>query len=117
MIREGNLTPEKDTSPLLKSFGIEGITYDGGNNGRCFVVFEGEAVSIVKKHNQEAGIVREVSELCKTAEAEYPTIKLEEVGNLVREAIQTTLDFGEEAKEVFISDGKSKRRTETGDTR
>lgn len=77
MRQEGSLTPEKDASLLRNSVGMENITYDCGNDDRCFVVFNGKAVSIIEKYNQAAGIVREASELCKTAEIKYPAIEQE----------------------------------------
>ena len=40
-------------SELLNSNGIKGITYVGADDGRCFVVFDDKAISIIDKYNQE----------------------------------------------------------------
>lgn len=50
--REGSNTSERDASLLLNSFGINGITYYGNRDGRCYVVFDDKAVQIIDKYNQ-----------------------------------------------------------------
>nr|DAG81708.1 MAG TPA: crystallin beta/gamma motif-containing protein [Caudoviricetes sp.] len=42
----------KNTSLALKNAGVEGISYKG-KEGRCYVVFDDKAVSIIEKFNQE----------------------------------------------------------------
>lgn len=44
---------EKAASLELHRWGVEGITYDGQRDGRCFVVFDDKAISIIQKFNQE----------------------------------------------------------------
>lgn len=51
--REGSHTPERDASLLLNSFGINGITYYGNRDGRCYVVFDDKAIQIIDKYNQD----------------------------------------------------------------
>lgn len=51
--REGSNTPERDASLLLNSFGINGITYYGNRDGRCYVVFDDKAIQIIDKYNQD----------------------------------------------------------------
>lgn len=41
-------------SELLNEYGIKGITYNGGQDGRCYVVFDDKAISVIEKFNQEA---------------------------------------------------------------
>lgn len=53
MKREGSTNPKRDTSLLLNSLGIKGITYEGNKDGRCFVVFDDKAISIIDKYNQQ----------------------------------------------------------------
>lgn len=52
MRKEGSKTPERDASELLNQYGIEGITYEGGRDGRCFVVFDDKAISVIETYNQ-----------------------------------------------------------------
>ena len=40
-------------SEALNSVGIKGITYEGGRDGRCFVVFDDKAIQILDKLYQE----------------------------------------------------------------
>ena len=44
---------DKDASLVLNEVGIKGITYVGGRDGRCFVVFDDKAISIIEKFNQQ----------------------------------------------------------------
>lgn len=53
MKREGSTNPKRDASLLLNSLGIKGITYEGNKDGRCFVVFDDKAISIIDKYNQQ----------------------------------------------------------------
>ena len=43
---------QKEASVLLNKYGIKGITYGGQEDGRCFVVFDDKAISIIEKFNQ-----------------------------------------------------------------
>lgn len=55
MQREGVPREEapKAASQLLNSFGIKGITYEGGRDGRSFVIFDDKAIDIIEKYNQQ----------------------------------------------------------------
>lgn len=46
----------RNASIMLNENGIKGITYDGLLDGRCFVVFDDKAISIINRYNQSAGI-------------------------------------------------------------
>ena len=43
---------QKEASVLLNKYGIKGITYGGQEDGRCFVIFDDKAISIIEKFNQ-----------------------------------------------------------------
>ena len=53
-------SPE-DASALLNKHGVEGITYDGRQDGRCFVVFDDEAIEIINRFNQRMNDIRKGS--------------------------------------------------------
>ena len=44
---------QKEASVLLNQYGIKGITYGGQEDGRCFVIFDDKAISIIEKFNQQ----------------------------------------------------------------
>lgn len=50
------LTSDSDklASQLLNKHGIKGITYDGRQDGRCYVIFDDKAVDILNLYYQEA---------------------------------------------------------------
>lgn len=43
---------KKQASELLNKYGIKGITYDGEQDGRCYVVFDDKAVNVLKTYYQ-----------------------------------------------------------------
>ena len=43
---------DKYASLKLNEYGIKGITYDGRQDGRCYVIFDDKAVDIIKKYYQ-----------------------------------------------------------------
>jgi hypothetical protein len=47
------LGSDKDASLLLNKYGIKGITYDGRQDGRCFVIFNPDDVKVIQKFYQE----------------------------------------------------------------
>ena len=55
MQREGEEEPKKAASLLLRKFGIEGITYKDNRDGRCFVVFNDQAVRVLERNGQAVG--------------------------------------------------------------
>ena len=55
MAREGSDNPPRDASLLLNKLGIKGISYEGGRDGRCFVVFDDKAISVIQRYNQSQG--------------------------------------------------------------
>ena len=58
---------DKEASLLLNKYGVQGITYDGQQDGRCFVIFDDEAISIIERYNQ--AIKQEVNGDYNQAEA------------------------------------------------
>lgn len=44
---------DKEASLSLKNYGIKGITYDGREDGRCYVIFDDKAVKIIEKYYQK----------------------------------------------------------------
>ena len=49
---------DKAASKLLNEYGIKGITYEGIRDGRCYVVFDDKAISIIDKYNQRLNGVK-----------------------------------------------------------
>lgn len=49
---------DKAASKLLNEYGIKGITYEGIRDGRCYVVFDDKAISIIDKYNQQLNGVK-----------------------------------------------------------
>lgn len=44
---------EKEASLRLNQYGVEGITYEGGRDGRCYVVFDDKAINIIDTYNKQ----------------------------------------------------------------
>ena len=43
----------KSASLWLNEHGVKGITYEGGRDGRCFVIFDDKAVKILETYEQQ----------------------------------------------------------------
>ena len=43
---------QQEASELLNQYGIKGITYHDEQSGRCYVIFDDKAISIIEKFNQ-----------------------------------------------------------------
>ena len=54
METDGKANP-KAASELLNTYGIPGITYEGGIDGRCYVVFDDNAIDIIAKFSKGKG--------------------------------------------------------------
>ena len=48
----GTFKSDRDTSLLLNEYGIKGITYDGQQDGRAYVIFDDKAVKVLEKFYQ-----------------------------------------------------------------
>ena len=48
----GTFKSDRDTSLLLNEYGIKGITYDGYQDGRAYVIFDDKAVKVLEKFYQ-----------------------------------------------------------------
>lgn len=61
---------QKDASLALNKAGVKGIAYDGGRDGRCFVVFSEDAVGTIERYNQAAGQNAETADKFQLARAQ-----------------------------------------------
>ena len=52
LYREIDNVPEM-ASKTLDEYGIKGITYDGRQDGRCYVIFDDKAVDVLKTYYQD----------------------------------------------------------------
>lgn len=71
------LGSDKEASLKLKEYGIEGITYVGQKDGRCFVVFDDKAADIIERYNQSAGERAMTANVEKLKEAKAMVAKAE----------------------------------------
>lgn len=53
------LGSKQAASEMLKSVGIKGITYDGNQDGRCFVIFNPADVKVIQKFYQDQTLYRD----------------------------------------------------------
>lgn len=69
-----DLKNDKLASQLLEKYGIKGITYDGGLDGHCYVIFNPDDVVVVDK------LIKEQIAYAGTRE-DYDTPSLEKIGS------------------------------------
>lgn len=51
---------DKLASEYLNEHGIKGITYEGIEDGRCYVVFDDKAIKVIEKYNQSVNGMTEI---------------------------------------------------------
>lgn len=92
------LGSDRAASELLNKYGIKGITYEGNQDGRCFVVFDDKAVEIINVFNQENGKATQA----QSAFLGNNVANVERFVNLLKDADITT--FFHEAGHIFFVD-------------
>lgn len=97
------MVDQKLASLHLNNYGVKGISYDGGPDGRCFVVFDDRSISIIEKYNQAAGHLSRTMNKVVGLKGQT-TIKAngERVISLFKAADQST--FMHEAAHLFLSE-------------
>ena len=101
------LGSDKAASQYLNSIGILGITYDGREDGRCYVVFDDKAVKVIEKYNQSINGMTTIKsqterivELFKTADK---STFMHEMGHVFFDDIKTLAEM-ENAPEQLVLD-------------
>ena len=97
------MVDQKLASLHLNNYGVKGISYDGGPDGRCFVVFDDRSISIIEKYNQAAGHLSRTMNKVVGLKGQT-TIKAngERVISLFKAADQST--FMHEAAHLYLSE-------------
>nr|DAX70588.1 MAG TPA: crystallin beta/gamma motif-containing protein [Caudoviricetes sp.] len=98
---------DKAASQYLNSIGVLGITYDGREDGRCYVVFDDKAVKVIEKYNQSINGMTTIKsqterivELFKTADK---STFMHEMGHVFFDDIKTLAEM-ENAPEQLVLD-------------
>lgn len=98
---------DKLASEYLNEHGIKGITYEGIEDGRCYVVFDDKAIKVIEKYNQS---VNGMTEIMKDGERIISIFKtadrstfLHEMGHVFFDDIQKLASM-ENAPEQLVTD-------------
>ena len=98
---------DKGASQFLNSIGVNGITYDGYTDGRCYVVFDDKAIKVIEKYNQSVNGMTEIMSdgeriisIFKTADR---STFLHEMGHVFFDDIQKLASM-ENAPEQLVTD-------------
>ena len=108
-------SPRK-ASEFLNKHGIKGITYEGGIDGRCFVIFDDKAIQImqrydaaVRAHGEE--IKRSVDAIVKEVKDAYPSAKDVKVeGNNITFTMPNGVKLTVNIKDQIIISGKDEAK-------
>ena len=94
-------------SKYLNEHGIKGITYEGIEDGRCYVVFDDKAIKVIKKYNQSVNGMTEIMSdgeriisIFKTADR---STFLHEMGHVFFDDLQKLASM-ENAPEQLVTD-------------
>lgn len=92
-------------SKYLNEHGIKGITYEGVEDGRCYVVFDDKAIKVIKKYNQS---VNGMTEIMKDGERIISIFKtadrstfLHEMGHVFFDDIQKLASMDNAPKQLL----------------
>ena len=94
-------------SKYLNEHGIKGITYEGIEDGRCYVVFDDKAIKVIKKYNQSVNGMTEIMKDGKRIISIFKTADrstfLHEMGHVFFDDIQKLASM-ENAPEQLVTD-------------
>lgn len=93
---------DKNASELLNKYGIKGITYDGLRDGKCYVVFDDNAVDVLKTYYQEANESEDKEEEKLIAGYTYPEV-LEKLTELYEKFGEEENKLSEEEKDSLMA--------------
>lgn len=95
---------DKAASQYLNSIGVLGITYDGREDGRCYVVFDDKAIRVIEKYNQSINGMTTIKskterivELFKTADK---STFMHEMGHVFFDDIKTLAEMENAPQQV-----------------
>lgn len=96
---------DKGASEFLNSIGVNGITYDGYTDGRCYVVFDDKAIKVIEKYNQSVNGMTEIMSdgeriisIFKTADR---STFLHEMGHVFFDDIQKLASMDDAPKQLL----------------
>lgn len=94
-------------SKYLNEHGIKGITYEGVEDGQCYVVFDDKAIKVIKKYNQSVNGMTEIMKDGKRIISIFKTADrstfLHEIGHVFFDDIQKLASM-ENAPEQLVTD-------------
>lgn len=90
----------KEASLLLNKYGIQGLTYEGLHDGKCYVIFDDNAVDIMEKYYQGAVDEQQKEELPPDTEADPSILTRDNVDTFFQEEVDDVIDpnYGQEQK-------------------
>lgn len=87
------LESDKTASQLLEKHGIKGITYDGQQDGRCFVIFNPADVKVIQKFYQNQSIDAEALGAYTPATRKITLFRNNNLSTLIHESGHYWLDM------------------------
>jgi len=96
---------DKAASELLEKHGIKGITYNGRQDGRCFVIFNPKDVKVIQKFYQETPSIKSANEIEKDWQERFGDLSVERV-----KSNQVKNDFEKETYQKKLAAGMSEKQ-------
>lgn len=103
-------------SKLLNKYGIKGIAYNGGKDGRCFVVFDDKAIQIMQRYEaavraNAAEVRRSVDSIISEVKDAYPGAKdLKVDGNKITFTMPNGVNLTVNIKDQIILNAKDEAK-------
>lgn len=104
---------DKDASLLLNKYGIKGLTYNGGNEGKCYVLFDAKSIKILRQYmlaNNDIIPTRSHAEVEAEIRTAFPNGTIEYTNGVPIVTLPNGVKFQYSIRENIIVNAREQKR-------
>ena len=104
---------DKDASLLLNKYGIQGITYHGGQDGKCYVLFDPKSIKILRQYmlaNNDIIPTRSRAEVEAEIRTAFPNGTIEYTNGVPAVTLPNGVKFQYSIRENIIVNAREQKR-------
>lgn len=104
---------DKDASLLLNKYGIKGLTYNGGNEGKCYVLFDAKSIKILRQYmlaNNDIIPTRSRAEVEAEIRTAFPNGTIEYTNGVPIVTLPNGVKFQYSIRENIIVNAREQKR-------
>ena len=106
---------DKDASLLLNKYGIKGLTYNGGMDGKCFVLFDETSIKILRQYmasNMDVETIRPKAEIEAEIRTAFPNGTIEYINDVPIITLPNGVKFQYSIRENIIVNQKEQKKAD-----